>query len=112
MLNIFMEYTPGGSISSLIARSGTGCIEDMGLLKHFTRQILLGVPSALVRLTVQCPEGRCVQRKGSFNSRCFFCRKDSPLGQGVTANRRRLTASFWFIKHRLRVKAHMSSLYQ
>eukprot|EP00668_Euglena_longa_P036632 GGOE01047080.1.p1 GENE.GGOE01047080.1~~GGOE01047080.1.p1 ORF type:complete len:848 (-),score=221.65 GGOE01047080.1:951-3422(-) len=43
VLNIMMEYTPGGSISSLIAKSAKGCIEDMGLLKHFTRQILQGL---------------------------------------------------------------------
>eukprot|EP00667_Euglena_gracilis_P001027 EG_transcript_1027 len=43
VLNIMMEYTPGGSISSLIAKSPKGFIEDMGLLKHFTRQILQGL---------------------------------------------------------------------
>lgn len=43
VLNILMEYTPGGSISSLIAKSPAGRIEDPALLKHFTRQILLGL---------------------------------------------------------------------
>ena len=43
VLNIFMEYTPGGSISSLIAKSSSGCIEDLALMRHFTRQTLVGI---------------------------------------------------------------------
>eukprot|EP00906_Rhabdomonas_costata_P010468 RCo014691 len=42
-LCIFMEYTPGGSISSLIMKSESGRIEDPELIRHFTRQILEGL---------------------------------------------------------------------
>eukprot|EP00993_Chasmostoma_nieuportense_P000778 NODE_1714_length_1405_cov_15.884977_g1628_i0.p1 GENE.NODE_1714_length_1405_cov_15.884977_g1628_i0~~NODE_1714_length_1405_cov_15.884977_g1628_i0.p1 ORF type:complete len:280 (-),score=56.57 NODE_1714_length_1405_cov_15.884977_g1628_i0:80-919(-) len=42
-LNIFMEYTPGGSLSSLIVKSHAGCIEDQTLIVHFCRQILQGL---------------------------------------------------------------------
>lgn len=56
MYNLFMEYAPGGTISDVIKKQG-GCLDE-GLIRSYTRQILLGLnylhSNNLVHCDIKC----------------------------------------------------------
>ncbi|KAI3510037.1 hypothetical protein L1887_25563 [Cichorium endivia] len=56
MYNLFMEYAPGGTISDVIKKQG-GCLDE-GLIRSYTRQILLGLDylhsNNLVHCDIKC----------------------------------------------------------